>query len=218
MPFLDGKVALSKLIAGVRTLVRATVPTDSVGQDFLVAENPGSIEVIHGEAAVALLNPFPIELVIEEERLDDDNPLPNDEIIRYSGTELMMNVRIDDDPTTFASKPFSVEEWSGVKVYISVVSTLAPTHLRILAQFSPDYDGVDLPAATWWDFEEGLWASLGWEDTDTADIMFKNYYLPVAGESWVRFWAIGTGTGANDYFDVILRARKFRGPHGVAHA
>jgi len=43
MPFLGGKVALSKLIAGVRTLVRATVPTDSVGEDFLVAGNPGSV-------------------------------------------------------------------------------------------------------------------------------------------------------------------------------
>ena len=49
-----------------------------------------NLEVIHGEAAVALLNPFPIELVIEEEKLDDDNPLPNDEIVRWSGTELIV--------------------------------------------------------------------------------------------------------------------------------
>jgi len=43
MAFLADYVALSREIDGVRTLVRATVPTDSEGEDFLVEGNPGVV-------------------------------------------------------------------------------------------------------------------------------------------------------------------------------
>ena len=220
MPFLDGKVALSKLIAGVRTLVRATVPTDSVGQDFLVAENPGSIEVIHEGEPVAEANAFPAQLIQEGSRVDDDNPLPVNQIIQAEHDWLeLCNVRIDDAPTTFATKPYHVDEESGLRVYIFVDSTLAPTHIRVVPEFSSDYDGEMPPGnATWAMFEEGLWASLGWEDLDTASGIWKVYYLPLAGEDWVRFYLVGTGTDANNYFDVRIIVRPFQGAHGVAHA
>jgi hypothetical protein len=97
-------------------------------------------------------------------------------------------------------------------VLISIDSTLAPTDIRVLAQFSMD------AGITWFDFEEGLWASLYWEDTDTASGINKCFLLPCGGMDEVRFVVTGTGTDATNYFDVTLRCRQFRGSFGVAHA
>ena len=184
---------------------RAVLPVDRSGDDLLVEGNPGHVEAT---------------ILQGGEYLDASNPLPGDEIIR-TGDEWV--TLIDDvelnTVTGVHSEPYDVREYSGCQVHIYVNSSGTPTHLRILPRFSPDYDGVMLPeAAIWSASEEGLWASLGWEDTDTVSGEWKTYYLPCAGQDWVMFSARGTGTTAVNVFRVTLRIRKFRGPHGVAHA
>jgi len=133
-------------------------------------------------------------------------------ILGSSWETLIDNVRIDDDPTFYNSAAFDVSIWSAVWVLIDIDSTLAPTNLRVVAQFSND-NGV-----TWWDFEEGLWASLYWEDVDTASGINKAFLLPCGGQDNMRIRVVGTGTDATNYFDVTVKMRGFRGNFGVAHA
>ena len=122
------------------------------------------------------------------------------------------DIRIDDDPTSYTTGAISVKGWSALWMLVKIDSTLAPTNIRILPQFS--IDGGN----TWYDFEEGLWASLYWEDTDTATQIQKCFLLPCGGVDQVRFVLTGTGTDATNYFDVNLVVRQFRGSFGVAHA
>ena len=127
-------------------------------------------------------------------------------------TTLIDDVRIDDDPTFFNSDPLDVSVYNACWILIDIDSTLAPTHLRVLAQFSDD------AGTTWWDFEEGLWASLGWEDTDTASGINKAFMLPCGGIDDIRIRVVGTGTDATNFFDVSVLARPFRGNFAAAHA
>lgn len=125
-------------------------------------------------------------------------------------TTLINNARINDS-VSHCSASMDARNWSASWILIYVTSTLTPTLLRILIQFSDD--GV-----TWWDFEEGLWASLCWEDVDTVSGVKKAYLLPLGGISNIRVCAIGTGTDANNFFDVTVKARQFTGSFGSAHA
>ena len=127
-------------------------------------------------------------------------------------TTLVDDIRIDDDPTSYNSAGLDVSEHNACWILIDIDSTLAPTHLRVLAQFSHD------AGTTWWDFEEGLWASLGWEDTDTASGINKAFMLPCGGIDLMRIRIIGTGTDATNFFDCTLLARAFRGNFASAHA
>ena len=127
-------------------------------------------------------------------------------------TTLIDAIRIDDAPTFYNSALMDVAGYSAVWVLIDIDSTLAPTDLRVLAQFSDDAGG------TWWDFEEGLFASLYWEDTDTAAGINKTFLLPCGGIDDIRIRIVGTGTDATNFFDCTVLARAFRGNFGVAHA
>jgi hypothetical protein len=115
-------------------------------------------------------------------------------------------------PTTTISPALDITSTTGAWVCVFIDSTGQPTNVRILAQFSHD-GGV-----TWWDFEEGLWASLYWEDVDTGSGIHKTYLLPCGGQDLARFQAIGTGTSAGNTFAVQVWFRAFRGAYGVAHA
>ena len=119
---------------------------------------------------------------------------------------------LDAARTQITSDAIDITSTTGAWVCIYIDSTGAPTNVRILAEFSHD-NGI-----TWWCFEEGLWASLYWEDTDTAAGIQKTYLLPCGGQDTVRIRAIGTGTGAGATFDVRVWFRAFRGAYGVAHA
>jgi len=125
--------------------------------------------------------------------------------------ELAINDELTAARVQITSSRYAITSATGGWVCIFIDSTGAPTNVRILAQFS--HDGL-----AWWDFEEGLWASLYWEDTDTAAGIYKTYLLPCGGHDWVRFRAIGTGTAAGATFAVRVWFRAFRGAYGVAHA
>ena len=114
---------------------------------------------------------------------------------------------------TLFGSPFVIHGWAGTWVHIRIDSTGAPTSVRVLPQFQNFGDG------RWWDFEEGLWASLMWEDTDTADGVQKVFNLPCGGQNIIRLVVIGVGTddqGAD--FDVEILVNPYRPPVGMAHA
>ena len=129
-----------------------------------------------------------------------------------SWTTLVDAIRIDDNPTFYNSALLNIAGYNACWVLIDIDSTLAPTNLRVLAQFSDD------AGTTWWDFEEGLWASLYWEDVDTAAGINKAYLLPCGGHDAMRIRIVGTGTNAGNFFDCTVMARPFHGSFGVAHA
>ena len=127
-------------------------------------------------------------------------------------TTLIDAVRLDDDPTVYNSAALDVRGYGMVALLVSIDSTLTPTDVRLLPQFSDD-DGT-----TWWDFEEGLWASLYWDDASTATVIYKAFVLPVAGFDSLRIRAVATGSDATNYFDVTVHARPFTGAFSGAHA
>jgi len=133
-------------------------------------------------------------------------------ITESAWTTLIDNIRIDDAPTFYNSVAHNISTQSAVWVHIAIDSTLAPTNLRVIAQFTDD------GGTTWWDFEEGLWASLYWEDLDTAAGINKAFLLPCGGQDSMRIRVVGTGTDATNFFDVTVKIRSFRGNFGVAHA
>jgi len=127
-------------------------------------------------------------------------------------TTLLDAVRLDDDPTFYNSAALDVRGYSMVALLVSIDSTLTPTDVRLLPQFSDD------AGTTWWDFEEGLWASLYWDDASTATVIYKTFVLPVAGFDSLRIRAVATGSDATNYFDVTVKARPFTGAFSGAHA
>ena len=196
-----------ELLRGGWAVIRAMIPFNSDLQELFTEDNPGQIA---GD----------VQILTQGALVDDDNPFSVEQIVQAEGSWVeMMDVTLDADPTTFTSKPYHVDEESGVRVYIFIDSTLAPTNVRIVPEHSYNYDG-EMPVgdAVWARFEEGLWASLVWEDVDTADGIWKNYMLPLAGEDWVRFVAIGAGTDGTNTFRVRIIVRAFKGPHAAAHA
>jgi hypothetical protein len=140
------------------------------------------------------------------------NPVPVDEIIRTESawTTLMASTVFDGTPATENSNTHDVSEYGALWVHIYIDSTGAPTDVRVL----PEFQGV----GHWWDYEEGLWASLMWEDTDTANGIRKAFLLPCGGQDTVRFRVITTGTGPGATFEVSIHVRAFRGNFGVGHA
>lgn len=120
------------------------------------------------------------------------------------------SIVLDDDPVSANSDPFWLTGWSALWVDIFIKSSGSPTNVRILAQGNGDQH--------WWDFEEGFWASLMWEDVDTSAGVRKRFLLPCGGWNAVRFRAIGTGTGAQDTFTVAITVTPVKPGIPVAHA
>ena len=152
-------------------------------------------------------------LQIDNLPVSPTNPVPVEEITRTEAawTTLMNAQEFNAVVTAFNSDALDIMNESAMWVLIEIVSVGAPTDVRVLPQTSMD-------GAVWWDFEEGLWASLFWEDTDTAAGIHKLFLLPFGGLDLLRFAVIATGTGAGVTFTVTIHARAFHGNFGVAHA
>jgi hypothetical protein len=123
-----------------------------------------------------------------------------------------VDVVLAGPPASYTSAAYDIASTTGAWVLIFVDSTGAPTTVRVLVQFSHD------AGFTWWDFEEGLWASLYWEDADTASGIHKAFLLPCAGQDLLRFVVTGVGTAAGALFAVQVFFRAFRGGYAGAHA
>lgn len=146
--------------------------------------------------------------------VSDSNTVPTDEWIEVGSAWLTLinAIRLDDDPTSYNSADQDSTGYAGAWILVFIDSTLAPTDVRLIAQFSHD------AGTTWWDFVEGFWASLYWEDTATAGGVYSAFNLPLGGIDTWRIRAVATGTDAGNFFDVTVRARLYRGSVGMAHA
>ena len=169
-------------------------------------ENPVPVSLVE----VTDEDPIPVSLV----EVTDEDPVPVGEIIRTESVwTTLMNAQIFNNVVTAAnSLTHNIVGNGALWVHIFVTSGGTPTDIRVLAQFSDD------GGSTWWDFEEGLWASLMWEDTDTAADIRKAYLLTCGGQDLVRFRVICNGTTAPNTFTCTIGVRAFRGNFGVAHA
>ena len=136
------------------------------------------------------------------------------QIVAQSAWAVLLNdVVIDGTPAAVNSESLDVSEYSALWIQLYVESAGAPTDLRIIAQFSHNN------GANWFDFVEGYWASLYYEDTATAAPGIRHsFLLPCGGQDLVRFRAVTTGAGVGATFTVGVRARAFRGNFGAAHA
>ena len=133
--------------------------------------------------------------------------------------EELLDATFDNVITEFNTKPYSVGHYGGAWVTFFIESTLAPTNIMVQPQYGLDYEpGAATGVCIWPTFKEGFWASLGWEDVDTASGIWETYYLPCGGRDWVRFHIVANGTDAANTFRMRILIRKFRGAHGAAHA
>lgn len=100
---------------------------------------------------------------------------------------------LDDSPTSKNSAAQDTEPYSRFLLYLKIDSTLAPTDIRFIIQFSND------GGTTWFDLQNDFWGDLRYEDTAVASIVYECLEGPCAGKK-MRLRAVATGTNATNYF------------------
>ncbi len=119
-------------------------------------------------------------------------------------TTMIDGTVFDADPTEENSAALSVSGYRGMWLELDIDSLLAPADITFLPQFTDD-SGV-----TWWDYQEGIWASMVFEDTQTASGIKKIFHLPLAGIDSMRIRVVATGTDGTNSFTVTVLARAYR--------
>ena len=144
--------------------------------------------------------------------MQNDNVMNDTRMVLDGFTQtLMVSQRINDTNDHF-TQSIDVHEWNAAWIRMFIRSTLAPTDIRFVPIFGWG-DGVQE------EFVEGLWASMFFEDTDTAAPgIHRTFLLPCGGVYFVQFRIVATGANVNNYFTVEMSAQLFRGNFGVAHA
>lgn len=126
--------------------------------------------------------------------------------------EVYATMRIDTTDDYF-STTIDVHEASAVWIGLSVESTGAPTDVTFIPMLSFGGESDFM-----YEFLEGLWASMVFEDTDTAAGLARTYLLPCGGAYFLCFRVVGTGTNVANYFTVRIVAQPFRGNFASAHS
>lgn len=165
----------------------------------------------HAGQDVSLTNPLPVQIIGG----DDADPGPVDVIVvtEAEWSDGLVTTTLNVAGTQVVNGPvLDISDLSALWTHIRIDSTGAPTDIRVMPQFGQAATGP------WFDFEEGLWASLFWEDTDTAPGINKAFLLPCGGQDNLRFVVTGTGIAAGATWEVQILVRGFRGNFAVAHA
>lgn len=126
--------------------------------------------------------------------------------------EAMVNTRFNDNDAV-TSQTIDVSGVSAAWVGLFIESTGTPTDIRIVPLL-----GFGGTPPRMYDFVEGLWASMMYEDTDTANGILHTYLLPCAGALWLQFRVVATGASAVNYFEVRITVQPFRGNFATAHS
>lgn len=113
-------------------------------------------------------------------------------------TTLIDGEVFDDSQTSYNSSAVSVDDYKHFLLYLDVDSTLAPTTIQFIVQFSDD------GGTTWYDYKQGLFASLFYEDQDTASGIKECFSGECAGRDF-RLRAVATGTDATNKFTVTAK-------------
>ncbi len=111
---------------------------------------------------------------------------------------LLSTTRLNDDPTSINSAEFAIQHFTEALVYLTMQASGTPTTLQFIAQFTSD-GGI-----VWYDYLQGIWASMFFEDTILATKRTEVYRLPLTG-SRGRIRAIAVGSDGNNFFDVAIR-------------
>lgn len=119
--------------------------------------------------------------------------------IRSAVVTLLDAVVFNDVTTTDQSAAQDVRQYRGFTLYLNIDSTLAPTDIRFIVEFSPD------GGTTWHEYRQGPFASLYYEDQDTASGLLVCLSGDCAGRTF-RLRAVATGTSATALFTATAQA------------
>jgi len=117
---------------------------------------------------------------------------------------LINGIVFDDDPTAYNSASVDTAPYRRFLLYLQILSTATPTDIRFIVQFSDDV------GTTWWMYKQGLFASLYFEDQDTASVVNECFGGDVEGRLF-RLRAVATGTTATNKFTVTAKVEFWTG-------
>lgn len=117
--------------------------------------------------------------------------------------EVLLDQRVlDDAPTSVTSDALPCEDYRRFALYLRTKSAGAPTTVQYIVEFLEPRSGV------WHKYNEGVFASLYYEDTAVAteqDDIYVGYALGRA----LRVRAVGTGTTASLTFTCSVAVELF---------
>lgn len=122
--------------------------------------------------------------------------------IRSAVATLLDAVVFNAVTTTYSSAAQAVGQYRRFLLYLDIDSTLAPTDVRFIVEFSPD------GGTTWHEYRQGLFAALYYEDVDTAAGLKVCFSGECAGRTF-RLRVVATGTTATALFTVTAKAEFF---------
>jgi len=117
-------------------------------------------------------------------------PIRSDSIVTLVDAEVF-----DDVQAAYSSAELDCTRARKGLMHLDIDSTLTPTDLRFILQFSPD------GGTTWHDYIEGPWHSLYYEDQDVAGRVYECLGFDVLGRL-MRLRVVATGTDASNKFTV----------------
>lgn len=121
------------------------------------------------------------------------------DVNRTAITAILASTQLDDNPTSVNSDSLDVSLCREILCYLTMDSTLAPTTLQWIAQFSDD------GGTTWYNFLQGIWAAMFFEDTEVASGVTYCFSCPAVGRLF-RLRAVAVGSDATNFFTVAAKA------------
>lgn len=120
-------------------------------------------------------------------------------LIRTKDLIELLNMKRVNSTTTVYSGEVQCTPFRKFGLYVYIKSTSTPTTIRLRVEFLDAYSG------RWHTYKQGLFASLFWEDTETASGIAECFKGDVLGRA-MRIAIDTVGTTSTKYFDVTLTA------------
>lgn len=116
-------------------------------------------------------------------------------LVRSEDVVQLFDQKAINDTTEQLSDGLPCREFREFLLYLGIDSTGAPTTLQVKIQFLDPWSGK------WHTYKQGLFASLFYEDTDTANGIYECFSGECAGRE-MRVTLTGVGTSGSAYFTV----------------
>lgn len=121
---------------------------------------------------------------------------------RSSIATLIDGVVFDADPTSYNSEKQDCDHYRRFLLFLNIDSTNTPTTIQFIPQFSDD------GGTTWYDYVQGIFASMFYEDTDVASGIKECFSGECAGRDF-RLRAVAVGTDGTNTFTVTAKIAFF---------
>lgn len=118
------------------------------------------------------------------------------EVSRSEGVLPLFDKLVVNDTAIHTSRSFYCAAFRKFLLYLYILSSGAPTNIHIEVQFLNANDGQ------WYTYKQGLFASLYYEDTDTANGIRECYSGDCLGRE-MRVLVTGSGTDGSNTFTII---------------